>query len=159
MNDFENKLTWRDTLAYLVVYTLWVAISAIAAYAMMLLRSAFPPPLTILLARNPYFHTHTVELRGMISSFDRLLLIVLAVAWIVFILWVEEYFRASVVKSRERRAKARITAEGGAITETGLQHWSLDLFPRRLAIAASFPVAALVLYTIIEGGTLLLVRR
>ena len=103
MNDYEDKLTWRDVLAYLLVYSLWIVISAAAAYALMLLRSAFPVPLTVLLARNPYFHTHTVELRGMVNSFDRLLLIVLAVVWIVFILWVEEYFRASIVKSRERR--------------------------------------------------------
>jgi hypothetical protein len=159
MNDYEDKLTWRDALAYLLVYALWAAISAAAAYALMLLRSAFPVPLTVLLARNPYFHTHTVELRGMISSFDRLLLIVLAVVWIVFILWVEEYFRASIVKSRERRAKARFASDGAPITETGLQRWSLDLFPRRLAIAVAFPVGALVLYAIIEGVTLLSVRR
>jgi len=159
MNDYEDKLTWRDAFAYLLVYTLWAAISAAAAVALMLLRSAFPVPLTILLARNPYFHTHTVELRGMINSFDRLLLIVLAIAWIVFILWVEEYFRASIVKSRERRARERIAADGAPITETGLQRWSLELFPRRLAIAAAFPAGTLVLYALIEGITLLMVRR
>jgi hypothetical protein len=159
MNDYEDKLTWRDALAYLLVYTLWAAVSAAAAYALVMLRSAFPVPLTILLARNPYFHTHTVELKGMINSFDRLLLIVLAVAWIVFILWVEEYFRMSIAQSRERRARARIAADGAPITETGLQRWSLDLFPRRLAIAAAFPIGALVLYGIIEGLTLLFVRR
>jgi hypothetical protein len=159
MNDYEDKLTWRDALAYILVYALWAAISAAAAVALMLLRSAFPPPLTVLLARNPYFHTRTVELNGMITSVDRLVLIVLAVVWIVFILWVEEYFRASIVKSRERRARARIAADGALITETGLQRWSLDLFPRRLAIAAAFPAGALVLYGIIEGITLLMVRR
>ena len=159
MNDYEDKLTWRDALAYLLVYSLWIVISAAAAYVLMLLRSAFPVPLTVLLARNPYFHTHTVELRGMVNSFDRLLLIVLAVVWIVFILWVEEYFRASIAKSRERRARARMTADGASVAETGLQRWSLDLFPRRLAIAAAFPVGALVLYALIEGITLLMVRR
>jgi hypothetical protein len=158
MNDYENKLTWRDALAYLLVYALWVVLSASAAYVAVLLRSAFPVPLTILLARNPYFHTHTVELRGMINSFDRLLLIVLAVAWIVYILWVEEFFRASVAKSRERRARAHFSSEGAPITETGLQRWSLDLFPRRFAIAAAFPVAALILYLVLDGLMLLVAR-
>ena len=159
MNDYEDKLTWRDALAYLLVYSLWVVVSAAAAYALVLLRSAFPPPLTILLARNLYFHTHTVELRGMIDSFDRLLLIVLAIVWIIFSLWVEEYFRASIAKSRERRARARIASDGAPVAETGLQRWSLDLFPRRLAIAAAFPAGALVIYALIEGITLLMVRR
>jgi hypothetical protein len=158
MNDYEDKLTWRDVLAYLLIYSLWMAISAAALYALMLLRSAFPAPLLVLLARNPYFHTHTVELNGLMNSVDRLLLIVFAIAWIIFILWVEEYFRASIVKSRERRARARISADGAPITETGLQRWSLDLFPRRLAITAAFPVGVFVLYGIIEGITLLMVR-
>ena len=108
MNDYEDKLTWRDVLAYLLVYSLWIAISAAALYALMLLRSAFPAPLLVLLARNPYFHTHTVELNGLMNSVDRLLLIVFAIAWIIFILWVEEYFRASIVKSRERRASTHL---------------------------------------------------
>jgi hypothetical protein len=158
MNDYEDKLTWRDVLAYLLVYSLWIAISAAALYALMLLRSAFPAPLLVLLARNPYFHAHTVELNGVMNSIDRLLLIVFAIAWIIFILWVEEYFRASIAKSRERRAKARFSSDHAAVAETGLQRWSLDLFPRRLAIAAAIPVGALVIYALIEGITLLMVR-
>jgi hypothetical protein len=158
MYEYENKLTWRDAFAYTLVYVLWAALSAVAAYALMLLRSALPVPLTVLLARNPYFHTHTVELKGIVNSVDRLLLIVLAIVWVVYILWVEEYFRASIAKSRERRAKARFTSEGAPITETGLQRWSLDLFPRRLAIAAAFPAAALVFYLVLDGLMLLLTR-
>ncbi len=116
----EDKLTWSDVLAYLLVYSLWIIICAAAAYALMLLPSALKVPLTVLLARNPYFLTHTVELKGIVNSVGLLLLIVLAVVWIVFILWVEEYFRASIVKSRERRTRARISADGAPVAKTNL---------------------------------------
>jgi hypothetical protein len=158
MNEYENKLGGRDLAAYGIVYGAWIAMCAVSAYAMMLLRSAFPAPLVILLARNPYYDTHTVELKGMVNSIDRLVLIVLAIIWVVYILWVEETFRSSVARSRERRAKARMASDSTAHVESGLQRWSLDLFPRRLAIAAAFPVGALVIYGIIEGITWLIVH-
>lgn len=157
-NEMLSRLTWRDTLAYLLAYALWIIYSAVSGVVMLLLRSALTPPLAILLLRNPYFLTHTVELRGMVSALDRTALIIFAIIWVVYMIWLEEWFRGSVKQVRERRLRAALSGEGQPLIETGLQRWSLDLLLRRAAIAALFPAALMVLYFLLQGVFWLLVR-
>jgi hypothetical protein len=157
-NEVQSRLTWRDTLAYLLAYALWIIYSGAAGVIMLLLRSAITPPLTILLLRNPYFLTHTVELRGMVSALDRTALIIFAIVWVVYMIWLEEWFRGSVKQVRDRRLRAALSGAGQPLIETGLQRWSLDLLLRRAALAAIFPAALTLLYFMLQGVLLLLVR-
>ena len=152
MDGFDVKLSWRDVLAYFLAYGLWIALNGIFIVTLFLLRSVFPPVFTVLLARNPYYIGHTVELRGIVNSIYRLVLIGSAIIWVIFLIWTEEYFRTAVAKARERRQRARMTAEDEPLpVETGLRLWSLDLLPRRVAITAIFPASVLVLYLLLEG--------
>ena len=157
-NEAHARLTWRDTLAYLLAYSLWIIYSGAAWVLMLLLRSAITPPLTILLLRNPYFFNHTVELRGIVNSLDRAALIIFAVIWVVYMIWLEEWFRGSVKLARERRLRAAFSGAGQPLIETGLQRWSLDLLPRRAAIAAIIPAALTIFYFILRGVFELLIR-
>ncbi len=157
-NEVLSRLTWRDTLAYLLAYALWIIYSGVTGVVMLLLRSALTPPLAILLLRNPYFLTHTVELRGMVSALDRTALIIFAIVWVVYMIWLEEWFRGSVKQVRERRLRAALSGAGQPLIETGLRRWSLDLLLRRAAIAAIVPAALMVLYFLLQGVFWLLVR-
>lgn len=157
-NEVLPRLTWRDALAYLLAYALWAAISAGAGVLMLLLRSAITPPLAILLMRNPYYLQHSVELRGMVNSLDRTALIVLAIIWVVYILWLEEWCRGAIKLARERRLRAALSDVGRPATETALQRWSLDLLPRRVGMALLLPAALIVLYLVLQGVFWLLTR-
>lgn len=157
MDDTQYRTTWREALAYLLAYALWIVLSAAAGVVLLLLRSAITPLTTVLLARNTYYHTHVTELQGTINSIDRLFLIGFAIIWLVFMLWMEEHFRTSIVKARERRARAALAEDGKPVAETALQRWSLDPLLRRAAVVALFPLAVLVLLLLVRGLVLLLV--
>jgi hypothetical protein len=152
------RLTWRDTLAYLLAYALWIIWSGAAGVLMLVLRGALTPPLTILLLRNPYYLAHTVELRGTVNSLDRAALIVFAIIWVIYLIWLEEWLRGGVKLARERRLRATFSESAQPLVETGLQRWSLDPLLRRAALAAIFPGAIAVLYFILRGIFELLVR-
>jgi hypothetical protein len=157
-NEVSARLTWRDTLAYLLAYVLWIIWSGAAGMLMLVLRGALTPPLTILLLRNPYYLAHTVELRGTVNSLDRAALIVFAIIWVVYLIWLEEWLRGGVKLARERRLRATFSEAAQPLIETGLQRWSLDPLLRRAALAAIFPGAITVLYFILRGIFELLVR-
>jgi hypothetical protein len=157
MDDTVYRTTWREALAYLLAYALWIVLSAATGLALLMLRSAVSPLMTVLLARNTYYQMHVVELGGTVNSIDRLFLIVFAIIWLVFMLWMEEYFRTSIVKARERRARAALAEDGKPVAETALQRWSLDLLLRRAAVVALFPLGVLVLLLLMRGLVLLLV--
>lgn len=157
-NEMSARLTWRDTLAYLLAYVLWIIWSGAAGVLMLVLRGALTPPLTILLLRNPYYLTRTVELRGMVNSLDRAALIIFAIIWVVYLIWLEEWLRGGVKLARERRLRATFSESAQPLVETGLQRWSLDPLLRRTALAAIFPGAIAVLYFILRGIFELLVR-
>lgn len=157
-NEIQSRLTWRDTLAYLLAYALWIIGSGTAGALMLLLRSPLTLLIAALLARNPYFETHTVELRGMVSALDRLALIVFAIIWVVYMIWLEEWFRGSVKQARERRLRAVFSGADQPLIETGLQRWSLDPLLRRAVRAAIFPGALALLYFIPLGVIELLAR-
>jgi len=157
-DEVSSKLTWRDILAYLLAYVLWIVYSGAAGVFMLLLRGALTPPLTILLARNPYFFTHTVELRGLISSLDRAALIIFAIIWVIYLIWLEEWLRGSVKQARDRRLRAAFSGADQPLIETGLQRWSLDPLLRRAALAAIFPAVIVILYFVSRGVFEALVR-
>lgn len=157
-NEMSARLTWRDTLAYLLAYALWIIWSGAAGVLMLVLRGALTPPLTILLLRNPYYLAHTVELRGTVNSLDRAALIVFAIIWVIYLIWLEEWLRGGVKLARERRLRATFSESAQPLVETGLQRWSLDPLLRRAALAAIFPGAIAVLYFILRGIFELLVR-
>lgn len=158
MDTYDTRPSWRDSLAYLLAYTLWAVLSGVLGIVLLILRSAVSPLFAVLLARNPYYFTRTVELRGVVNSLDRLFLIVFAIMWVVYLIWAEEYFRTAVAKARERRLRARISPIGESAPETRLQHWSLDLLPRRVAIATAFPAVAMIINLLLQGLFWLLVR-
>jgi hypothetical protein len=157
-NEILSRLTWRDTLAYLLAYALWIIFIIVSGVLLLLLRGAITPPFAILLFRNPYYLSHTVELGGTVNSVDRLALIVLAIVWVVYILWLEEWFRGAVKQARERRIRAVFSDGEPPPVEAGLQRWSLDLFPRRAAIATIFPIMVMGLYALLQGVLWLLTR-
>ncbi|MGC8780911.1 MAG: hypothetical protein ACP5UQ_08615 [Anaerolineae bacterium] len=149
---------WRDAIAYALAYALWIALGALSAVLLVLLKSAIVPLIAISLLRDPYYQMHTVELRGMITTFDRATLIVLAILWVVYVFWLEEWLRGSVREAREQRMRARLLGEGEPAAETGLQRWNLHLLPQRMRTALLFPAAALAIYLVLEGLSRLLVR-
>ncbi len=157
MDDTQNRSTWHDILAYLLAYVLWIVLSAAAAIAFLVLRSAVAPLMAVLLARNPYYKTHVVELGGTATSVDRLFLIVFAIIWLVYMLWIEEHFRASIAQARKRRARAALASDSQRVAETGLQRWSLDPLLRRAATVAIFPLVILALFLLLRGLIFLLV--
>lgn len=150
--------TWRDVLAYLLAYVLWIALSALSAILLLMVKSAGTPLIAILLLRNPYYRLHTVELRGMVNIFDRTALIVLALLWIIYIFWLEERCRGSIRDARTQRMRALLLAGDRPAAETGLQRWNLQLLVPRLRAALLFPAAALAAYLILEGLSRLLVH-
>lgn len=157
-NEMSARLTWRDTLAYLLAYALWIIWSGAAGVLMLLLRSPLTLLFAALLGRNPYFDTHTVELRGMASSLDRAALIVFAIIWVIYLIWLEEWLRGGVKLARDRRLRAAFSESAQPLVETGLQRWSLDPLLRRAALAAIFPGALALLYFVPLGILELLVR-
>ena len=158
MDTYDTRSSFRDSLAYVLAYLLWAVLSGILGVVLLMLRGSLSPVFAVILARNPYYLTRTVELRGTVNSLDRLFLIVLAIVWVVYLIWTEEYFRTAVAKVRERRLKARMSPTGETKAETSLQRWSLDLLPRRVAIAAAFPAGTMLVHLLLQGIFWLMVR-
>lgn len=152
------RLTWRDVLAYLLAYALWIIVSLATGVIALLMRSAITPPIALILLRNPYYFTHSTELRGVVTSLDRAALIALAIIWIVYIIWLEEWLRSSIQQTRQRRWRAVLSAGDQPLIETGLQRWNLDLLVRRAGVALIFPAALIGLYLILQGVIRLLAR-
>jgi len=157
-DEVSSKLTWRDILAYLLAYVLWIVYSGAAGVFMLLLRSPLKLLFEVMLGRNPYFDTHIVELRGMVNSLDRAALIVFAIIWVIYLIWLEEWLRGSVKQARDRRLRAAFSDADQPLIETGLQRWSLDPLLRRAALAAIFPGVLALLYLIPLGILEALVR-
>jgi hypothetical protein len=150
-DEMSVKPTWRDALAYLLAYVIWIALSALSAILLVMVKSASTPLIAILLLRNPYYRLHTVELRGVVNTFDRTALIILAILWVVYIFWLEERCRGSIQDAREQRMRALLLDEGRSAAETGLQRWNLQLLVPRLRTALLFPAVALGVYVVLQG--------
>ncbi|MCX7670294.1 MAG: hypothetical protein N2439_09505 [Anaerolineae bacterium] len=92
-----------------------------------------------------------MELRGMVNTVDRTMLIVLAILWVIYIFWLEEWFRGSIRAAREQRMRARLLNEGQPVLETGWQRWNLHLLLHRVRSAIMVPAVTLVIYLMLLG--------
>ena len=161
MEATTDKLTSADILGYLLAYSLWIILSAVAGVALLLIRSVLAPITVLLLAPNPWYQLHTTELGGVANSVDRFGLVVLAIIWVVYMIYIEEYFRSSIAAVRMRRARAALgggTAGRRSATETRLQRLGLDILARRLPKALLFPLAVFALYFLGQGIIWLIAR-
>ena len=159
METLESKLTWRDGLGYLLAFLAWILLSAVSAMTLVTLRSVLAPLVVAVVAGNPYFRTHTVELTGIANSVDRFGLVILGLVWLVYMLFVEEYLRSSISTDRERRARAALSVETEPqSSQADMRTTSLNTLARRVIKSLIFPAAVLILYLLLQGVIWLIVR-
>jgi hypothetical protein len=141
---------WRDGVGYALALLAWVALSAASALTLLAVRSVIGPLTLAIGIKNPANQQRLWEIGGRAGAFDRIALVAVGVVWLVYVLLLEEYLRASISGARAQRARA---VSGGAATDaTDFGRLGLRTLAHRTLIAAAFPAAVLIVYLLLQGA-------
>jgi hypothetical protein len=154
-NTRRSNWTWRDGLGYALAFLAWVTLSAAGALALLVVKSLVGPLTLAILVRDPARMQRYWEIAAQAGTFDSIARVAVGVVWLVYILIVEEYLRASISDARAQRIR---TASAGGENQTDYSRIGLRILARRTLIAAAFPAAVFVLYLALQGVLSLLLR-
>ena len=146
---------WRDGLGYVRAFLAWAALSASAALTLLAVRSMVGPLTLAIGVRDVAGQQRFWELAARAGTFDSIARVAVGVVWLVYIMIVEEYLRSSIGDARAQRIRA---ASAGGENHTDYSKLGLRTLARRTLIAAAFPAAVLILYLLLQGMLLLLLR-
>jgi hypothetical protein len=151
----RSNWTWRDGLGYALAFLAWIALSAASALALLAVKSLVGPLTLAILVRDPARMQRYWEIAAQAGTFDSVARVIVGLAWLVYVLVVEEYLRASIGDARAQRIRA---ASAGGENQTDYSRIGLRTLARRALIAAAFPAAVFVLYLALQGALSLLLR-
>jgi hypothetical protein len=139
MEELQPRLTVQDALGYTLAYGLWLVVAAIGMLAILQLRHAFNAVWPVISDNN-----------WLLRAFDRFGLVFLGLAWLVYVIFVEQYYRTSITLVRERRFRIRTGSPRSSDTAPqssslrALRQIGLDVLVQRLVPTAGGPLAVLI---------------
>jgi hypothetical protein len=124
-----QTLSVTDLLKYLVGYVCWTITAAAGLVSMLLTRMmlnvAWPA-----LGGN----------RWVIRAVDRFGLVLMGIIWLVFVIYLEHYYRVGVTMGLAKRSRADIAQHKSRLGRY-LRHTGLYFLARRFALTLGIPVA------------------
>ena len=135
MEELRPKLTVRDILGYILAYLFWLITAAIGMLAIFQTRNMINVVWPALGGN-----------RWVLRAVDRFGLLLLGLLWLVYVIFVEQYYRMSITIVRERRHKAKtdptarpISAPKGGFIKL-LHKLGLDVLASRFVPTLFFPL-------------------
>jgi hypothetical protein len=97
MEEMEPKLTAGDIFGYALAYLCWFCTAAIGMLAVFHTRDMINVIWPVLGGN-----------RWVLRAVDRFALLFIGLIWLVYVIFIEQYYRSSITVVRDRRFKARI---------------------------------------------------
>lgn len=120
MDDITPRLTIGDVIDYLLAYLLWLVIAAVSMVAMLFIRNALNAVWPVI-----------SDNRWLLRPIDRFGLVFMGLVWLVFVIFVEQYYRLAITDARYRRLRLRTRAKA---SDTALPRNPVIKFLRRLGL-------------------------
>ena len=128
----ERRLRIRDLPKYLIGYLCWLFTAAAAMLSILLIRNTINVVWPVLGGS-----------RWVLRPIDRFGLVLMGLGWLIFVLFLEHYYRTGVYQGLRRRlrpAPQAASASDWAVTKR-LRRMGLDLLAMRFARTLVIPVA------------------
>ena len=126
-----KRIKIRDLPKYLVAYLCWGFTAVVAMLSILLIRNSI----------NVIWPALGGS-RWVLRPIDRFGLVLMGLAWLIFVLYLENYYRTGVSKGLDRRLRPVTLATFGsdwAVTK-GLHRMGLDLLATRFARTLVIPI-------------------
>jgi hypothetical protein len=154
MEEMRPRLTIQDLFGYAIAYGIWVVVAAIGMFAILQLRNALQLMWPVI-----------SDNRWLLRPVDRFGLVFMGLVWLVYVIFVEQYYRSAITMVRMRRLRARIgsprTLDKAPQNRVlrALRRVGLDILAQRLLPTIGAPVAVLIIaYGLFYLASLLLPR-
>ena len=154
MEEISPKLTVSDLFGYLVAYLCWILVAGIGMAS-------------VLIARNTLNLTWSVlgGNRWVLRPIDRFGLVFMGLAWLVYVIFVEQHFRSAISIVRHRRLRVRLHPET-RVREVPPSKWGmrvlrrigLHILARRVGVMIIIPLAFLLFSYLVEELAFLIMR-
>jgi hypothetical protein len=129
----NRRFSLRDMLKYVLGYVCWISTAAVTMLSMLLIRNmlnlVWP-----LLGGN----------RWALRAIDRFGLVLMGLGWLVFVLFLENYYRTGVstgLQRRRRRSAGQLALGSDRAIPRALRRWGLDLLALRFVRTLAIPLA------------------
>ena len=152
MEGMSPKLTVGDFFGYMIAYLCWILVAGIGMAS-------------VLIARNTLNLTWSVlgGNRWLLRPIDRFGLVFMGLAWLVYVIFVEQHFRSAISVVRARRMKIRLHPET-RVTEAPPSKWGmrvlhrlgLHILARRVGLMVIIPLAFLLFSYLVEEVSFLI---
>jgi len=133
----DGRLSVRDLLKYSLGYVCWISTAAVTMLAILLMRNALNLVWPLLGGS-----------RWALRPIDRFGLVLMGLGWLVFVIFLENFYRTGVATGLKRRLRSagQLALGSGRALPRALRRWGLDLlavrFVRTLAIPLALAAAA-----------------
>ena len=140
MEEMQPRLTIRDLFGYAIAYAIWVVVAAIGMFAILQLRNALQLMWPVI-----------SDNKWLLRPIDRFGLVFLGLVWLVYVIFVEQYYRSAITMVRARRLRARVGSLRASDRAPqnrvlrALRNVGLDILAQRLLPTIGAPVAALII--------------
>jgi len=128
----NERLSVRDVLKYSLSYVCWISTAAVTLLSILLMRNTLNV-VWPLLGGN----------RWALRPIDRFGLVLMGMGWLVFVLFLEHYYRTGVSTALRRRLQAagQPALGSGRAIPRALRRWGLDLLTLRFVRTLAIPLA------------------
>ena len=128
MEDIHPKYTIGDLFGYVLVYLLWLVVALVAMVIILYLRNT----LNVVWPMLGWS-------RWVLRPVDRFGLVLMGLAWLVYVIFVEQYYRSAITDVRLRRLHRRTQPNKPVKLPTSsvmrfLRRLGLDLLAKRLGL-------------------------
>ncbi len=158
MEEVKPRLTAGDVFSYALAYLCWLLAAALSMLALFMVRTALNIAWPVMVGTE-------ATNRWALRAIDRFGLVFMGLVWLVYVIFVEQYYRSSITEARTRRYKeqTRLTPRAEPTPEYRVMRFSrrigLDILARRLVLTMGIPLAVLgVSYLVYQLSFVLLAR-
>lgn len=147
MEDVRPGLKFKDIVAYIVVYGLWMICAAVGLVTIFQARNTLNSTWPLLGSSNQW--------RWLLRPIDRFGLIFGGLLWLVYVIFIEQHLRTGVTVLRAKRDGLNVLTPIPDVSKSAfwrfLRRLSLDIVFRRFAIAFLVPVVIFVLSWVLQN--------
>ena len=144
MEDITPKLTFGDIVGYALVYLLWLILALVAMVVILLLRNTLNVVWPLL-----------GWSRWVLRPVDRFSLVFMGLAWLIYVIFCEQYYRMAITEVRYRRMRQRTQPDKPVTLPTNavvrfLRPLGLDILAQRVLVTSYPPIALAALNYVIQ---------
>jgi len=145
MEEIRPRLTIGDVFCYALAYLFWVVTAALGM-------------VTVLLVRNALNFVWPLMgwSRWVLRPVDRFGLVFLGLVWLVYVIFVEQYYRQAITEARERRRRQRVRPDAAPesmpknVFTRLFRRLNLDILVRRFVPTVVVPLVVLSISQLIQ---------